>query len=62
VDLLVALSAQGDQVLLGIMAKPTARSNMVELEITQRPAALAPPSVALEHSQLRSLVGLGIEP
>jgi hypothetical protein len=62
VDLLVAVSAQGNQVLLGIVAKQTALPNMMELEITQRPAVLAPPSVSLEHSQMQSLVGLGIEP
>jgi hypothetical protein len=62
VDFLVALSAQRDQVLLRIIAKQTARLDMVELEITQRPAALAPPSVSLEHPHVQTLVGLGIEP
>jgi hypothetical protein len=62
VELLVALSAQGDQVFLRIIAKQTAWSNMVDLEITQRPAALAPPSVSLEHSQVQLLVGLRSKP
>ncbi|MFY9532039.1 MAG: hypothetical protein WBC04_20370 [Candidatus Acidiferrales bacterium] len=61
VDLLVALSTQGNQVLLGIIAKQTARLDMMDLQISQRPAALAPPSVSLEHSHVQSLVGLGIE-
>jgi hypothetical protein len=52
VGLLVALSAQGNQVLLGIIAKQAARSNMMELEIIQRPAALALPSVSLKHSSV----------
>jgi hypothetical protein len=60
--LLVALSAQGDEVFLRIIAKQTTRLDMVDLQISQRPAALTPPSVALEHSQVQSLVGLGIEP
>jgi len=49
VDLLVALNAQSDQVLLRIIPKQTARSKMVELEFSQTPALLTTPSVSPEH-------------
>ena len=43
----VAASAQGDEILLGVVSEPTPRVNVVHLEIHQAPAALTAPAVPL---------------
>jgi hypothetical protein len=45
-DLPVTRSAQGDQVRFRIVAEPTTRLNVMNLEVPQATARLAPPSVS----------------
>ena len=46
----MARITQGDQVFLRIVAERTPEADMVNLEILQRPAALAAPTVAVQDS------------
>jgi len=48
-QVVVALGADRDQILPGIVAHPTARLDVVNLQLGQRPAALAAPAIALQH-------------
>ena len=41
--------AQGDEILLCIVTEQAARLHMMNLEVTQRPAELAAPSISLQH-------------
>ncbi len=46
---LVALGAEGDEVLLGIVAQTAARVEVMNLEVGTTPAGLAAPAVSLQH-------------
>ncbi len=45
----VASHAEGDQVLLGIVAQSAAWMDVMNLEVGRAAAALAAPAVALQH-------------
>jgi hypothetical protein len=57
VELLVTSSTQGDEIALTIVAEQTARLNMMNLKITQRPTALATPSISLQNCSMERTVG-----
>ena len=61
-DLIVAPSAQSDEVFVRVIAEQTARSNVVNLEFPLTPALLAAPPVSLQHSFVQYLVRPLIEP
>jgi hypothetical protein len=48
-DFLVAGGAEGDEVLLGIVAQSAAGVDVVDLEIRRATAVLAAPAVSLQH-------------
>jgi hypothetical protein len=56
-DLVVASSAQGDEILFGIIAEQTTLSNMMHLEFTHAPAMLAAPAVSLQNLSAQSMIG-----
>jgi hypothetical protein len=49
----MAKTTKCDQVFFRIVTKRTAGADVVNLEILQRPASLAPPSVPLQHSLVK---------
>ena len=61
-DLLVASSAQSDEILFGIITEKAARLNMMHLEFTHRSAMLAPPPISLEYLLPQLVVGDRIKP
>ncbi len=48
-DLTVTLSAEGDQVRLGVVAESAPRLDVVDLEVSHPATALAAPAVTLQH-------------
>jgi len=61
-NLFVALSAQGDQILFGIIAEPATRLNMMHLEFTHRSAMLTAPPVSLQYFSPQFVVRDRIQP
>jgi hypothetical protein len=57
----VTRSAQGDQVFFSIVAKRAPCLNVMNLEVSQAAARLAPPSVPHEDRSMEFLVQRGIE-
>jgi hypothetical protein len=54
--------AEGDEVLLGIVAQSPPRVDVVHLEIGCASTVLAAPAVALQDLLVQSAIGLGVEP
>ena len=59
--ILVTTSAEGDEVLLGVVAEVAAWVDVVDLEVGRAAAGLATPAVALQYLLAKSTVGLGVE-
>jgi hypothetical protein len=57
----VTVSTKGDQILFGVIPTATAENFVVDLEVVEATTSLAPPSVALQHSQPNTLVRFVIE-
>ncbi len=60
--ILVALGAESDQILVGIVSEAAPRVDMVNLQFSQSPTVLAAPPIALQHLCTQSLKGFRIEP
>ena len=56
----VAVAAQRDQVLLGIIPGLTAKFLVMNLEVLQAPAGLTSPSIPLQDFSTKLLVQFGI--
>ncbi len=57
----MTLSAEGDQVGLGIVAQSAPRADVVDLEVGTPAAVLAAPAVPLQHLLAKSTVGLWLK-
>ena len=53
--------AEGDEVLLGVIAESASGVDVVDLEISRPAAVLAAPAVALQHLLAKATVGLWVE-
>ncbi len=62
VDKLVAADAERNQILLGVVSQSAAWVDVVYVEISKEPAALAAPSVPLQDLSAQSSVGFRLEP
>ena len=58
----VATDAEGHQVLLGVVSQSAAWVDVVYVEISKAPAALAAPPVALQHLSAQCSIGRRVEP
>ena len=58
----VTSSAEGNQVLFGVIAKSASGANAMNLEFGRAAAVLAAPAVPLQHLLAQLTVGLGDEP
>ncbi len=58
---LVALGAEGDEVLFGIGSQPAPGMDVVDLKIGHPAAVLAAPSVPLQHLLAKSTVGVWVK-
>ncbi len=61
VDKLVAMHAEGDEILLGVVSQLAAWTDMVHVKISNVPAELAAPSVAFEDPLPESSITLWVE-
>jgi hypothetical protein len=48
-DLLVALRTESDEILFGVIAKPTSRRDVVNFKVGKRTTTLAAPPVAFQY-------------
>ena len=53
--------AEGDEVLLGVVAESASWADVVNLEVSRAAAALAAPAIPLQHLLAKSTVGLRVE-
>jgi hypothetical protein len=60
-QVVVALGADRDQILPGIVAHPTARLHMMHLKLSDAPTKLAAPPVAIEHLPAQFSIGFRVE-
>ncbi len=60
-DFLVASGADGDEVLLGIVAQSASWMDVVNLEVSRAAAGLAAPGVPLQHLLAQLTIGLWVE-
>ncbi len=60
-NILVAIHAQGEQILLGIVAQTAAWVEVMNLELGRTAAVLEAPAVPLQHLLAKSTVGVRIE-
>ena len=61
-DLAMALTAKGDQILLYIRTLRTAPTNVMNLKMLKSSAALTSPAIPLEHLPAKPSVGVWIQP
>ena len=60
-NLSMALRAESDQILFGIVPRLAAKLSVVNLKIVHGAARLASPAVAVEHLVAKLVVGVGIQ-
>ena len=60
-DLVVAGGAEGDEVLLGVVAQSAPREDVVNLEVGAAAAVLAAPAVPLQHLLAQLTIGFWVE-
>ena len=61
VGITVAICAKRDQIFGGIVAKRTARTNMVYLKLFRGSATLASPTIPLEDIVTKLVIGISVE-
>jgi hypothetical protein len=61
-NLVMTVSAEGNQILIGIAAKPAAKAKMVDLETPRAATILASPTIALKYCSAKSTISCGIKP
>ena len=61
-QLAVTFGAERNEIVLGVRAGATAKTDVVDLQLSSSPAALAAPAVALKHLLPEAFVEIGVEP
>ncbi len=59
--ILVTFYAEGDEVLLGVVAESAPGVDVVDLEVGRAAAVLAAPAIALQHLFAKLVVGFRVE-
>ena len=58
----VAGRAQRNEILFGVVSQPSARTDVVRLQIARCPAVLAAPAIAREHLADELAIHIGFKP
>ena len=62
VDVTVAISTEGDQIFVRVVAQSASRANVVHLETIGTAAGLASPAVALQYFGVEFAIRIWVEP
>ncbi len=58
----MAACAQGDEIMLSVVSELAPRVDVMNVEFTRTPAALAAPAVPLQYLLAQLFIGLGVKP
>jgi len=62
VDVVVAVSAERDQIFICVVTQPASRVDVVDLKTIGSPAILASPAVALQDFGVEFVIGIWVQP